>query len=409
MNTTDNTAVDPSALPEVELTEQALLGAAQAQTGLSDFGGALYGGSDADWQEGFTLLLKGLNEEADLSAVGRLMAYGEVLRHLVNRLRVTEDIKNNPSILEVEIRKPLFVVGLPRTGSTILHDLLAQDQNNRVPMTWECHHMSPPPEADSYHNDPRIAECEAHFEQGSRQMIPEFQAIHEMGAELAQECVMLNAFDFKSLVFSNQFHVPTYQRWVESTDLTSVYRTHKVQLQYMQWHNPRQRWVLKSVSHLWGLDAIYKIYPDAQVIMTHRDPLKLIASHCSLVTMACSMGCDSIDPIEIAKFWTVSWMDAMNKGVDFRNSDRPEAKAVFDMHFSELIKDQVAMAQRIYDHFGLELTEETKLRMQDFIDNNPKDRHGTHSYTLEQFGLDLETERERYRFYQDYFNVAAEM
>ena len=398
--TTEQEGFDYSNLPDVELTEAAVLAAAREKTGLSDFG------DEADWKEGFTLLLKGLNEEARLSKIGRIVAFGEVLRHLENRLRVTDDIKRNPEILQVKIEKPVFLMGLPRTGSTILHDLMAQDPDNRVPMTWECNYMSPPPEAATYDTDPRIADCVAHLERTAAALIPEFQAIHEMGALLAQECLMLNAFDFKSQIFSNQFWVPTYQRWVESVDNLSVYRTHKRQLQYMQWKNPRARWVLKSTSYFWGLDAIMAVYPDAQIVMTHRDPIKLIASHCSLISMACSMGSDLIDKKEVGEFWSVTWEKAMKKFVEFRQSGK--AENVFDMHFAELVKDQVGMVKRIYAHFGLPLTVATEQKMRAFIANNPKERHGTHRYTLEQFGLDPAQERERYRFYQDYFHVASE-
>lgn len=396
------TITDPAQIPAVQLTEEALLGTARRNTSLGDFG------DEADWREGFQRLLRSLNEEARLTAVGRLIAFNELLRHLENRLRVTDDIKRNPEILEVEIVKPLFMVGLPRTGSTIMHDLLAQDPANRVPMTWECHLMSPPPERATYETDPRIGICERHFEQTSRALIPEFQALHEMGAHLAQECVMLNAFDFKSVIFANQFRIPSYQRWVESADQISVYRTHKRQLQYMQWRNPRERWVLKSTGYHWGLDAICTVYPDARIVMTHRDPLKLIASHCSLVSMACSMGSDQVDRLEIGQMWSASWEEAMRRGVAFRTSGRKEAQNVFDMHFSDLVKDQVGMAQRIYRHFDIPMSDEALRRMRNFIASNPRDRHGTHRYTIEQFGLDPVKERERYRFYQDHFKVNNE-
>ncbi len=385
-----------------KLTEQALLETARGRTGLGDFG------DEADWREGFQRLVQSLNDEARLNAVGHLIAFNELLRHLENRLRVTEDLKRHPEILDVEIVKPLFMVGLPRTGSTIMHDLLAKDPANRVPMTWECHLMSPPAEAASYDTDPRIAICEQHFEQTSRALIPEFQALHEMGALLAQECLMLNAFDFRSIIFANQFRIPAYQSWVENTDPTPVYRTHKRQLQYMQWHNPRERWVLKSTGYHWGLEAICKVYPDARIVMTHRDPLKLIASHCSLVSMACSMGSDEVDRVEIGRMWSKSWEEAMRRGVAFRESGHEAARGAFDMHFAEILKDQVGMAQRIYAHFGMPMSDEARQRMRAFIAGNPRDRHGTHRYTLEQFGLDRETERARYRFYQDYFKVAEE-
>lgn len=390
---------DSNELPDVELSEQVLLATARQNTGLDDFG------DEAEWKEGFTRLLAALNDEARLNAVGRVIAFGEVLRHLENRLQVTEDIRRNPSILEVEIRKPVFVVGLPRTGSTILHDLLARDPDSRVPMTWETQYMSPPAEAATFDTDPRIARCEAHFEQTSRALIPEFQAIHEMGALLAQECLMLNAFDFKSVIFANQFRIPSYEQWVETSDQVSLYRSHKRLLQYMQWRNPKQRWVLKSTGHLFGLPALYEVYPDAQVIMTHRDPLKLIASHCSLVAMACSMGSDQVDRNEIGEMWSVSWERAMRNGVEFRRT-RPEAATIFDMHFAELARDPIAMVRRIYAHFDLPLPAATEVRMREFIDGNPKERHGVHRYRLQDFGLDPARERERYRFYQNYFAVA---
>ncbi len=402
MNAAATTVPGPAAIPTVRLTEGALLDAARTNTGLADFG------DEADWREGFQRLVQSLNEEARLNAVGRLIAFNELLRHLENRLRVTEDVRRHPEILDVEIVKPLFMVGLPRTGSTIMHDLLAKDPANRVPMTWECHLMSPPAEAATYETDPRIAVCERHFEQTSRALIPEFQALHEMGAHLAQECLMLNAFDFKSIIFANQFRIPGYQHWVENAAQMSVYRTHKRQLQYMQWRNPRERWVLKSTGYHWGLDAICRVYPDARLVMTHRDPLKLIASHCSLVSMACSMGSDEVDRLEIGRMWSASWEDAMRRCVAFRTSGRPEARGVFDMHFPEMLKDQVGMAQRIYEHFDMSMSEEALHRMRSFLEQNPRDRHGTHRYTLEQFGLDRVKERERYRFYQDYFEVAEE-
>lgn len=391
---------DYSQVPDVDLTGVALLAAARTRTGLDDFG------DEADWKEGFTRLLASLNEEARLNKAGRIIAFGELSRHLENRLRVTDDIKRHPEILQVRIEKPVFVMGLPRTGSTILHDLMARDPDNRVPMTWECNYMSPPAEAATYETDPRIADCEAHFERTSRLLIPEFQAIHEMGARLAQECLMLNAFDFKSQIFSNQFWVPSYQRWVERDDNLSVYRTHKRQLQYMQWRNPRARWVLKSTGYFWGLDAILATYPDAQIVMTHRDPIKLIASHCSLVSMATSMGSDAVDRKAIGEFWSETWMNAMRRFVDFRRRDA--ARDVFDMHFAEFVRDQVGMVKRIYGHFGLPLPAATEQRMRDFIAGNPKERHGTHRYTLDQFGLDPARERERYRFYQDWFHVPVE-
>ncbi len=219
---------------------------------------------------------------------------------------------------------------------------------------------------------------------------------------------MLQAHDFTSIIFAHQFRIPSYQAWVESTDLSSVYATHRRQLQFMQWRCPGERWMLKSVGHLWGLDRLFETYPDARVVMTHRDPLKLIASHASLVSMACSMGSDEVDRDEIGREWSESWESAMRKGIEFRRSGEADDSRFFDMHFADLLRDPVAMAGRIYAHFGLELGDEAEGRMRRFLAENPQGKHGKHSYTLEQFGLDRATERERFRFYQEYYGVETE-
>lgn len=388
-------------IPEVSLEQASLLEEARRNTGLDDFG-------DSNFRDGMQRLLDSLEQEARLTAIGRLIAHGEVLRHLENRLRVAADWQRWPEMAEVKIEKPIFVVGLPRTGSTTLHDLFVQDPGNRVPLTWECHRPSPPPERASYDSDPRIAACQEHLDITSGALIPEFKAIHPMGALLAQECLMLQAFDFMSIIFTNQFHIPSYQRWVEEVDLRPCYATHRRQLQYMQWRCPGERWVLKSVGHLWGLEALFDLYPDARVVMTHRDPLKLIASHCSLVSMATSMGSDEVDDLEIGREWGESWERAMRKGIAFRKSGKAAPESFFDMHFSEFIQDPVTMVRRIYQHFGLDLSPAAEQRMSGFLAENPPGKHGKHSYTLERFGLDPAAERERYRFYQEYYGVASD-
>jgi hypothetical protein len=389
------------AIPQVEIDEKSLMEEAKRNTGLSDFG-------DEGFLVGLRKLLWSLENEARLNPVGRLIAHGVLMRNLENRLMVARDWRQHPEMGREEIVKPLFVVGLPRTGSTILHDLLAQDPGNRVPLTWECHRPSPPPERETYQTDPRIAECDEYIAMTSGALIPEFQAIHPMGARLAQECLMLQAHDFVSVIFANQFRIPTYQEWVETTDLGPVYATHRRQLQYMQWRCPGERWVLKSTGHLWGLAPLFETYPDAGIVMTHRDPLKLIASHASLVSMACSMGSDEVEPHDVGRRWSRSWESAMRQGIAFRESGEVDESSFFDMHFAELLKDPIAMVGRIYAHFGLELGAEAEARMRRFLDENPQGKHGTHSYTLEQFGLDPAAERERYRFYQEYYGVASE-
>ncbi|MDP6979003.1 MAG: sulfotransferase [Myxococcota bacterium] len=398
---TDMARAAAADVPEVSLAESSLLEEARKNTGLDDFG-------DPVFEEGLRRLLDSLEREAQLNPVGRLIAHGEVLRHLENRLRVTADWHRWPEIGEVAIEQPIFVVGLPRTGSTTLHDLLAQAPDNRVPLTWECHRPSPPPERATYESDPRIAESQAHIDMTSGALIPEFKAIHPMGALLAQECLMLQAFDFSSIIFTNQFRIPSYQRWMEEVDLHPSFASHRRQLQYMQWRCPGERWALKSTGHLWGLGALFDTYPDAKVVMTHRDPVKLIASHCSLVSMACSMGSDQVDDEEIGRQWSQTWEGAMRSGIAYRESGAAPPDSFFDMHFADFVKDPVAMVGRIYEHFGLDLSSADAQRMSDFLVDNPPGKHGKHRYTPERFGLDPAEERERYRFYQEYYGVASD-
>lgn len=399
-------SVEPSSspvagMPPAALDEQSLLAEAESITGLSDFG-------EPSFREGLRRLLDSLEREARLTPLGRYIARAQLVRHLENRLRVAEDWKRHPEMGREKIVRPLFVVGLPRTGSTILHDLLAQDPDNRVPLTWECDRPSPPPERATYETDPRIAEVDAILAQESGTYIPEFKAIHFMGARVPQECVMLQAFDFTSVIFANQFRIPSYEAWVENTDLRAVYATHRRQLQYMQWRCPGVRWVLKSTGHLWGLGALFETYPDAMIVQTHRDPLKFLSSHASLVCVARRMESDEVEPREVGLEWSNSWEDALRKGMAFRASGRIPEERFFDVRYADFMRDPIAMVRKVYAHFDLDLGREAEARMRSFLGDNPQGKHGEHRYAPEQFGLDLATVRERFRFYTEHFQVAPE-
>ena len=163
-------------------------------------------------------------------------------------------------------------------------------------------HPWPPPERASFESDPRIAQVEKHFS-GIDRVLPGFQAMHPMGARLPQECVALTAHDFASLIFHTSYRVPSYQAWLERADLRPVYASHRRWLQYLQWRCPAERWVLKSPGHLWALDALLAIYPDARIVQTHRDPLEVVASLVSLITKLRGLGSDAVDPLEIGADW----------------------------------------------------------------------------------------------------------
>ena len=303
---------------------------------LEDFGG----GQSA---EGLERFVASLNAEARSNGIGRIIASERALGHLVNRLHYIEDRKRHPAIAAERIERPVFIIGMPRTGTTILHDILAQDPATRVPVTWEVMFPSPPPEADNFDTDPRIASCAATFPAVDLQ-IPAFKAMHPMGATLSQECVTMMGESMCTPLFHNQFRVPTYQDWVDDeADWSDLYMFHRRQLQHLQWRNPRDRWVLKTGAHLWGLRQLLAVYPDARIVFTHRDPVKSMTSYASLTSLVRSMGSDDVDPHEVAADWTERLYRMLMRGVDARDTGDHPGAVFHDVYFRDYI-----------DHFALE-------------------------------------------------------
>jgi hypothetical protein len=269
-----------------ELEPEGLLDeAAQRTDGLRDLG-------EGPFLEPMRRFVASLEREAALNAIGVAIARERILGHTVSRLRYVDDRKQYPEIARQEITRPVFIIGLPRTGTTILHDILAQDPANRVPMTWETMFPSPPPETASFESDPRIETCEATFPPIDA-MIPGFKAMHPMGARLSQECVTMMGEAMCTPLFHNQFRVPSYQDWVDDeADFSHVYTFHRKQLQHLQSRHARDRWVLKTGAHMWGLEHLLATYPDARIVFTHRDPLDSMTSYASLTSLVRSMGAE---------------------------------------------------------------------------------------------------------------------
>jgi Sulfotransferase family len=387
----------------VRLDEEALLEAARRRTGLDDFG------ETAGWRfrEPLRLLVSSLEREAHLSLFGRATARRELLRLLENRLRMEDVRRRHPELARVPVRGPLFVLGLPRTGTSLLHELLAQDPANRTPLTWEVMHPWPPPERASFATDPRIARVEKHFA-GIDRILPEFRKMHRMGARLPQECVAMASQEFASLVFHTSWRVPSYQGWLDGAELRPVYGAHRAWLQYLGWRCPAERWVLKSPGHLWSLGALLAEYPDARVVMTHRDPRRVLASLASLVATLRSLASEDVDPGEIGADWAERLADGLRRAIDVRDSGALPLDRVVDVHYRELVGREIETVRWIYERFGLELSAPAEERMLRYLEGHPKDRHGEHRYSLAAAGLDPARERRRFAFYAERFGVAAE-
>jgi len=370
-------------------------------TGLDDLG-------EDTWQEGLGRLSDSLVSEAALSELGEQIAAGELTMYLANRLCVTEYRKQHPEVAEVDVTPPIVIVGQGRTGTTILHDLLAQDPATRVPLTWEVDRPCPPPETATYDTDPRIDEVDA-ITSGVELLIPGFLSMHPMGARLPQECVRMTVGDFRSVMFPTQYRVPSYAQWVlNEADMAPAYRWHRIFLQHLQSRHPAERWVLKSPAHIWCLPELLAEYPNAVLVQTHRDPLRVIASLSSLVATLRRVASDDSTIAVAAGEFADYIIDGLDRSVAAREDGTVRAEGVVDLHFGEFMADPFATINRVYERLGLELSAESEARMRAFLANNPPDLHGTHRYSFADTGLDAGELRERSRRYQEYFDVPSE-
>lgn len=385
----------------IRLDPERLHEAARQGTGLDDFG-------EPSYREGLLRLVRSLEEDAALSMLGRFIVRGELQQILERRLRLVDWHARHPEIGEGAIHRPIVIVGQGRTGTTILHELLSLDPDNRVPLTWEVDFPFPPPERASFESDPRIERSQQMLDQSER-LIPDFKKMHRMGARLPQECVRITSIEFLSLIFTAQWRVTSYTDWVlHEADMAPAYQTHRRLLQLLQWRCPGERWVLKSPGHLWCLEDLMRAYPDACLVQTHRDPLRAASSLSSLEVTLRSMVSDEIEPQQIAREWANLMAVSYDRSVSFRESGALPDSRIVDLQFREFMADPVASVRRIYDQFGIELTAEVQQRMRDYVASNPSDRDGQHVHSFADTGLDLEEERSKVKRYQDYFDVASE-
>jgi hypothetical protein len=379
------------------LDEAELLADAERRTRLADFGADSF-------RPGLRELLRSFEDEARLTTLGRGMARANVVSALVTRLRLVDWRKRNPEVAAQQIRRPLFVLGMPRTGTTLLHGLLAQDPAARAPLTWEVAAPCPAPEAATYESDPRIAEARAH-ERDIEKIAPGFLAIHPTGAQLPQECVSLMASEFMSMQWEATYAVPGYQRWCEAQDWVPAYRWHRAFLQHLQSRHAKQRWVLKTPAHLLTLDALFAEYPDALVVQTHRAPSQVVASLASLEWALRGASSDDLDArAEGAE--AADLIERMLRAGVTSRAAHPEREAqFFDLAYPDLVADPFGSVKRLYERFELEFTSELESRMRAFLAANASDKHGVHKYAPASFGLDANELDARYAFYTQRHDV----
>lgn len=384
----------------IGLGEEALTRAASKQTGLDDYG-------HESFRPGLRRLLRSLEKDARLTLFGRFFAQRQLVELLVHRLHLVDWRKRHPEIAEQKVSRPLFVLGLPRTGTTLLYGMLAADPSARAPLSWEIDEPDPPPETATYLTDPRIETTEKRFEQ-LRQLAPGFQTVHPIGSQMPQECIVLMASEFMSIRFEMSFDVAGYQDWLLTQDMSDAYRFHHDFLQHLQWRCPGGHWVLKSPGHLGALDALLAQYPDAMIVQTHRDPNRVIPSVSSLeytMRMVCS---DDVDPERLGRQQLHVWRTLLDDCVDTRERRPDLASRIVDLQFDEIVSDPMGCVRRIYDHFDLPLGAEAESRMKAYVSDNPREKHGVHRYGLESFGLAPDEVDAAFADYRDRFAVKRE-
>ncbi len=396
LNTGGNVA-ERAGMSVVRLDADDLLAEARRRAGHDNFG-------PPDLDEPLRRLLESYERDAALTFIGRIAARRDTLRLLEYRLRMEADRRRHPEIAAQKIRRPLFVTGLPRTGTTLLHGLLAQDPTNRVPVTWECMFPSPPPERHRRDRDPRIRAAERQIRWFHR-LNPDFRRIHPTGARLPEECLIITSHSFQSFQFHTAHYVPTYQGWLEQTDLHESYAVHRRFLQHLQWHTGGERWVLKAPAHVFGQRALFDVYPDAGVILTHRDPLQVVASVASLHTSLRGTFSVRVDPVAVGAEQAARWADGITRALAARDAGCAPATSFVDVRYTDLVRDPIAIVQRVYERFQLPLTAVVEAQMRRFLADNPQGKHGRHDYDLAQFGLDPARERERFRKYRERFDL----
>ncbi|MFT4518642.1 MAG: hypothetical protein ACI9JM_001027 [Halioglobus sp.] len=387
-------------LQAIKLDADHLLKTAQKNTGLKDFG-------EDDFREPMNLLLLGLAEEAQLSTLGRMIAKTDIVRTLENRLGMVDLLKKHPEIEEQPIERPLFVVGPPRSGTTIFHDLLVMDPDNRVPLSWETSYPLPPPETATYTTDSRIAKVQADLDRVD-ELLPQFKKMHPMGAQRAQECVTITNHDFASLIYFVQYFVPTYDRWVVNYDMQSAMKWHRRFLQILQWKAPGKRWALKSPQHMWHLEYIHKEYPDALFVQTHRDPLRTVISMSNLSATLQTLSSDHVDLPAVAAYYAEVLSQGYNNTVAYRQSGKLPDSQVVDLYFRDFMQDQVGTVRRAYEHFDMELPQNAATAMQSFLNDNPADKFGKHLYELADTGMKEDALRAMFVNYETYFDIPRE-
>jgi len=370
-----------------------LIRRARAATGLDDFGGD-------SWREGLEVLVGSAEAEARFTPTGEEAFYAGLLQPLVNRLRIEDWFARHPEIDEQEVHVELLGVGFPRTGSTALSHLLAEDQAVRSLRTWESASPCPPPGVSPEDDEARLAAARTTV--GMKEHVaPRLRSMLPQSATGPNEDHDLMALEFKAQHFLVSARIPTYAEWFLQCDMEPTYRYERRVLKLLEWRCPPTCWRLKSPTHSLFLEAYEKVFPEARFVMTHRDVAKVLPSVTDLYCTFLQGGNEGVDPIEVGRLNMHQWGLAIDRAMAFRAAGRDDR--FYDIGFSAFQADPIGEIRKLYSWLGQELTDDTVARMEAWRRNNPRDKYGSHEYDGAEFGLDEPALQARFGAYRQRF------
>ncbi len=368
---------------------------AREETGLDDFG-------DEHYLVGLKVLLEQYDMDCDLSPMGNIAVRMKLIHVLKRRLLAEQAWKDDPSVLDNPIEKPLVITGLVRTGSTALHYLLGADPDRQFLPYWLSEHPQPRPAEEHWHANSDYQKSKASIDM-MYQVDPSLKAIHFMSPDWAEECGHLMAQNFTDDHWEGALRVPHYIEWYENTSLVETYRRHKKLLQLIGSTQPTMPWLIKYPVHMKHLRSFLEIYPDARVIWTHRDPSKVMSSYASLLAGFRKLNCNAVDREDIVQEQMEIWAAGADRAIEVRKEKDPAQ--FYDLHFEDFVGDPVAAAQRIYEHFGIEWKADCEAAMRAHHTDNPQEKHGKHAHSLGAIETSREAMLERFGNYINHFGV----
>ena len=395
----------------VPLDEDSLLATAKRNTGLSNFGAE-------DWYEPFQVLIKSLDTEAALHMAGRLMAREDILMFLEGRLWIEDTYKKHPEIDDEQIIKPLLLTGQGRSGTTGLQHLLSADPKSRVPMTWEALFPYPPPETATFHTDSRILKAVNRFEIYNR-VVPEIVSMHDFKGDIATENIHLQGMSFQSPMWFNLLgQVPTYNAYMARRGVHTAYRYEKRILKYLQWKCPGDRWMQKTPVYADHLPEVMEVFPDAQFIWIHRDPVKALSSMVTLagVTNRARSDRSFIGAVadqfgDIESFLSAEYSSMrLNRAIDWIEAGVLPKKQLCNIHYADFVADPLGTVKKIYDFHSIRVPQSSFDAMQKHIDDRARLRASRTPYTYDVGSVEqISKERAYFKRYQEYFSVPNEV